>query len=97
MNITSTILVILAIYYVAMNIALFVMMGMDKSFATKGKWRIPEATLFTMAILGGCIGGIIGMNVFRHKTKKPAFHIIYIGSLVLHVLLWVFVISKLIK
>lgn len=48
-------------------------MWMDKRRAQKGKWRIPERTLFLVAILGGSIGSIIGMRHFRHKTKHKSF------------------------
>lgn len=48
-------------------------MGMDKSKAKKGAWRIPEATLFLFAFLGGGIGTTLGMNFFRHKTKHWYF------------------------
>ena len=41
--------------------------------AEKGKWRISESTLFTLVLLGGGIGGIAGMYLFRHKTKKIKF------------------------
>lgn len=48
-------------------------MGMDKAKAKKHAWRIPEATLFSIAILGGSIGSILGMYHFRHKTKHWYF------------------------
>ena len=50
-------------------------MGIDKYKAKKGKWRIQEKTLLTLVVLGGGIGGIAGMYVFRHKTQKPRFFI----------------------
>ncbi len=49
------------------------LMGIDKKKAEKGKWRIPEKTLFAVAILGGAAGSIAGMKVFRHKTKHNKF------------------------
>lgn len=48
-------------------------MGIDKEKAKRGSWRIPEKTLFLLAIIGGSIGSIIGMQVFRHKTKHWYF------------------------
>ena len=48
-------------------------MYIDKKKAEKSKRRIPEKTLFTLVILGGGIGGIAGMYMFRHKTKKAKF------------------------
>ena len=50
-------------------------MLIDKQKARRGAWRIPEATLMGVAILGGSIGAIAGMRLFRHKTKHPKFYI----------------------
>lgn len=60
-------------YVVIMNIVAFCAMGIDKWKAKKRKWRIPEATLFILAALGGSIGAIAGMYTFRHKTKHRSF------------------------
>jgi len=48
-------------------------MGVDKIKAKRRKWRIPEATLFLVALIGGSIGSIVGMYIFRHKTKHMSF------------------------
>ena len=64
---------ILCIYLLVINLVLFAMMGIDKYKARKGLWRIPEKTLFVTAILGGSIGGILGMKLFRHKTLHNSF------------------------
>ena len=61
------------IYLVAINLITFVTMYVDKKKAKWGKWRIKESTLFTLVFLGGGIGGIAGMYLFRHKTKKTRF------------------------
>ncbi len=61
------------IYLLIINLIGFAAMGMDKSKAKKGAWRIPEATLFLFAFLGGGIGTTLGMNIFRHKTKHWYF------------------------
>ena len=50
-------------------------LGIDKQKAKHGKWRISEKTLIGAALLGGSIGAILGMNIFRHKTKHPKFSI----------------------
>lgn len=60
-------------YFVLINLAGLMLMGIDKRKAQKGKWRIPEGTLFLIAILGGSIGCILGMYLFRHKTKHKKF------------------------
>ncbi len=63
------------IYLILINIIAFAAMGIDKHKAKYGKWRIKESVLFTLVLLGGGIGGIAGMYVFRHKTKKMRFGI----------------------
>ena len=68
-------LTILLILSLAMNIAAFVLMGLDKARAKKGAWRIPEATLFLVTALMGGLGGTAGMFFFRHKTKHWYFRI----------------------
>ena len=65
----STLLTIIG----GMSFLLFAMMGIDKSLAKRGAWRIPEKTLFLLALLGGALGGIIGMYFFRHKTRHTSF------------------------
>lgn len=47
----------------------------DKRKAQKKLWRIPEATLLTVALLGGSLGCIYGMYHFHHKTRKPKFYL----------------------
>ena len=64
---------ILCIYLLAVNLLLFALMGIDKWKAKRGAWRVPEKTLFLTAALGGSIGGILGMKVFRHKTRHNSF------------------------
>lgn len=61
------------IYLVIVNIIGFLVMWLDKRKAIKGKWRIPEKTLFIITALGGGIGTTIGMYFFRHKTQKLQF------------------------
>lgn len=68
-----TVLGILAAYLIIMNLVGFAMMGIDKRKAMKKLWRIPESTLFIIAIIGGSIGSIIGMRVFHHKTRHWYF------------------------
>ena len=63
----------IVIYFIIINLIGFLIMYIDKQKAKKGKWRIPERTLFIVTALGGGIGTIAGMHVFRHKTQKIAF------------------------
>lgn len=60
--------------YLAVNLIVFVMYGVDKYKATHKMWRIPEATLLTAAVFA-VFGALAGMKFFRHKTKKPKFYI----------------------
>lgn len=66
-------LTLLIIYIAAVNILGFALMGIDKRRARKNAFRIPEATLFAFAGIGGSIGATIGMFAFRHKTKHWYF------------------------
>lgn len=68
-----TLLFILFIYLAVINIIGFALMGVDKKRAIRGAWRISESSLFLSAILGGSIGCILGMRIFRHKTKHWYF------------------------
>ena len=66
----------LFIYYLlAINVITFVVYGIDKLKAKKGLWRIPEATLLILAVIGGSFGAWCGMMVWRHKTKHLKFKI----------------------
>lgn len=60
-------------YFAAVNLIGFALMGIDKYKAKKRAFRIPEATLFIIAVIGGSIGSIIGMYTFRHKTRHRSF------------------------
>ena len=64
---------ILVIYLLLINAIGFILMLVDKIKAKKNLWRIPEATLFLVAVIGGSIGSILGMYTFRHKTKHIKF------------------------
>ena len=61
------------VYLALINLLTFVFYGVDKRRAKKGAWRISEKTLLLLPLLGGSIGGILGMQVFRHKTKHWYF------------------------
>ncbi len=60
-------------YLIIINLIGFVIMGIDKLKAKKRAWRIPESTLFVVALIGGSLGTTIGMHVFRHKTRHWYF------------------------
>ncbi len=68
-----SVITLLIVYFVIVNIVGFALMGIDKHKAKKRAFRIPEATLFIVAIIGGSIGSILGMYMFRHKTRHWYF------------------------
>ena len=78
------------IYLIVINIIGFYVMWSDKRKAQKGKWRIPENTLFLITALGGGIGTIAGMYTFRHKTKKLKFTIGLPAILILEIILLIY-------
>lgn len=60
-------------YLLAINIVSFFLYGIDKYKAKKGRWRISEATLLMMAVIGGSIGAWAGMRLWHHKTMHKKF------------------------
>ena len=86
---------LLAGYLLLVNLAGFLLMGLDKRRARRGAWGISEKALFLPAVLGGSLGSIVGMRTFRHKTKHWYFRYglpaLLIGQLALAALLgWYF-------
>ena len=80
---------ILLVIITVMSLAAFAAFGLDKYKAKAGKWRIPERTLFLLALLGGGIGAFLGMKVFHHKTMHKQFVIgIPMIMVIQAVLLW---------
>ena len=63
----------LAAYLAAANLVSFAAFGADKRRARRGAWRVPEKTLFLLALLGGSLGAVCGMLAFHHKTKHWYF------------------------
>lgn len=63
----------LAVWLIAINLVTFAVYGADKRRARRGAWRVPEKTLFLLPLLGGSVGALLGMRVFRHKTKHWCF------------------------
>jgi len=74
---------IIAIWLLAFGVAGFLLTGVDKARAVSRGWRIPEAAIFAIALVGGAIGVGAGMLLFHHKTSKPRFLIVYVPILVL--------------
>lgn len=63
----------LLLYLVAINLVAFFLYGIDKWKSRHDKWRITEARLITIALLGGSLGAFLGMKVWHHKTQHPRF------------------------
>ena len=80
-------------YLILINATGLLIMMIDKKKARRGSWRIPERTLLSVALLGGSIGALAGMYLFRHKTKHPKFSIGIPLILLLQVVLSLWIIT----
>ena len=78
---------LLTIYLCIINVVSLIFMLVDKQKAVNHRWRIPEKTLLTLCAIGGSLGGLLGMQLFRHKTRHPAFSIGIPVMLVIHIVL----------
>ena len=86
------ILSIVITYLVVINVITFFLYGIDKFKAKRAKWRIPEATLIGLAVIGGSIGAWLGMVVWHHKTmhNKFKYGIPLILAIQVGMLIWAF-------
>lgn len=66
---------IIFFYLLAINLVTFLLYGIDKWKAKSGQWRISEANLLWLAVIGGSIGALLGMKAWRHKTMHKKFTI----------------------
>lgn len=73
-------------YVIIMNLIGFFLMGIDKRKAIKRAFRIPESTLFIVALIGGSLGSLLGMYVFHHKTRHWYFAYGMPAILILHII-----------
>ena len=80
--------------FVAVNLISFALYGLDKLKAKKGLWRIRESTLLLIALLGGSVGALLGMEVFRHKTKHWQFKVLVPVFLAVHIALAVWLVKS---
>lgn len=85
---------ILITYLLIINALSFLFMLTDKRKAVKKAWRIPEATLLGIAAMGGSLGAVLGMRLFRHKTKHPKFAVGLPVLLAIHILLLLYLYVK---
>jgi len=82
---------------VGINLITFIVYGIDKRKAKKRLWRIPEATLIGLALMGGSVGAFLGMKFFHHKTKHIKFYVgvpaIFITEIVIAIILQIIISS----
>jgi len=81
------------IWLAAASLVTCILYGYDKAQAKSGGWRVPEAVLHWLALLGGFPGGWIGMYLFHHKTRKALFVFILLVSTLIHLglIYWLFI------
>ncbi|MGN1147424.1 MAG: DUF1294 domain-containing protein [Lachnospiraceae bacterium] len=89
-----TVILFIIAYFVMINLVAFSLMGIDKRKAIKGAFRIPEATLFVIALIGGSIGSILGMYTFHHKTRHFTFVYGMPAILILQILLLILLLNS---
>ena len=82
------------IYLIVINLIGLLIMYIDKRKAMYGRWRIPEKSLIIIALLGGSIGCMIGMKLFRHKTQKIKFVLGYPTILIAELILIIYFLVK---
>ena len=70
-----------------LSLLAFILYGADKHKAKRGLWRIPEKTLLLASFLGGALGGLAAMQIFRHKTKHWYFRIFFPALLAVQIAL----------
>ena len=73
------------IYVALLSFITMIVYGIDKERAKRGLWRISERTLLTLSFVGGALGGLIAMQLFRHKTKHWYFYAVNVLSIILHI------------
>ncbi len=80
----------LYLYLIIINALGLILMLVDKEKARRGAWRISERTLLTVAAVGGSLGSLLGMELFRHKTKHLKFTVTVPVLLVIHIVILIF-------
>ena len=90
MDKTLNLLNSILIYLLIINSITFFVFGYDKWSSGLNKRRVPERTLFFLVLVGGTIGGLGAMQVFRHKTNKTSFILVVYGILIFQLVLLYF-------
>ena len=81
-------------WLIGWSVSLFALYGIDKTQAKLNGWRVPEVVLHGIALIGGFIGGWLGMFIFRHKTRHPAFKVVLSLATVIGVALFYFFVLR---
>jgi uncharacterized membrane protein YsdA (DUF1294 family) len=81
-------------WLIGWSVALFTLYGIDKTQAKINGWRVPEAVLHSLALIGGFIGGWLGMFTFRHKTKHPIFKVVLAIATVIGAMLFYYFVLR---
>lgn len=79
------------IYLIIINLITFIVFGVDKRAAIKKRSRIRVSTLLTLSFVGGSLGGLIAMHLFRHKTKKLQFTLLLPLMIILHIAVFLYI------
>lgn len=82
------------LYILLINVIGFFTMWYDKKMAMAGKYRVPESRIFLIAIIGGAVGVLLGMEIFKHKTKHLKFKIFVPVIIILQVIAFRFFFMK---
>ena len=85
---------LLVYYLVAVNVVTFIVYGLDKWKARRGRWRIPESALLWLAVLGGSPAALLAMWLFRHKTKHNKFRYGVLAILAVQVAVAILLVGK---
>ena len=83
----------LLVYVLSINLISFLAFGFDKYKANRDKWRLKNDFLLGLSFIGGAIGGLIGMKVFRHKTKKSYYKMGLPLMILMHILLLILIMN----
>ncbi len=75
--VVEPLIISIILYYLSINVFTFILYGVDKSAAVANAWRISERQLHLYMFFGGVLGAILGQKIFRHKTQKLSFRIIF--------------------
>ena len=85
---------IVIIYLIVVNVVTFFVYGIDKWKSKRDKWRIPEAQLLGLAVIGGSIGAWAGMKIWHHKTMHKKFKYGVPAILIIQIILAILIITQ---